>query len=271
MSLVISITMPQAIIMASDTKIITTSQECKEVNGILIPKGNKKIEASQHDKTFEIPKIGAISFWGEATNTHIEISNFIRDKVSNEDDINSIADKFFIYLTDEIRPDEEIGFHLGGFDRRGNRRLYHIFYSVQIGQEEKGVDFYKNIEDDGSRFIIVFNGKNRYTAEAMLLYKDLERHGYLISPSKHRIEENIELAVALINHTARIIHDYEGIQSVGGDVNVFVISLNNEIQKHKKPCSGELESYLRHSGDSIPNGSGIIGQFRTPTSTSAES
>jgi hypothetical protein len=199
------------------------------------------------------------------------LSNFIRDKVSNEDDINSIADKFFSYLTDEIKPDEEIGFHLGGFDRQGNRMLYHIFYSVQIGQEEKGVDFYKNIEDDGSRFIVLFNGKNRYTAEAMLLYKDLERHGYLISPSKHTIEENIELAVALINHTARIIYEYEGIQSVGGKVNVFVISSNNEIKKHKRLCSGELEGSPRSSGDSIFSGSGLIGPFRPPTSTSAES
>ena len=240
--------------MVSDTKIITTRQSVDEN---FTPIGNKEIEESEQNKTFEIAKIGAISFWGEATNTNLQIRNFIESKVAKDDDINSVAEKFFIYLQDEIQPDAEVGFHLAGYDKQGIRRLYHIFYGTQIGEEGRGIDFYKNAEDDGNKFVILFNGKNRYTSEAMMLFKELEKGGYLLFPSKRTVEETVDLAVALINHTARIIYEYEGLQSVGGHLNIFVVNLKNEIRNEQRICTGDPQS-------------GIMGRFRV-TSTSGES
>ncbi len=257
MSLLISITHPEAIIMASDTKIITMVQEHKVIKGVLVPQGKKKPESSQQQKTFAIHGIGALSFWGEATNTPAQIIRFLRYLIIGSDDINSVADKLFIYLKDEIKPDAEIGFHLGGYDKDKARRLYHIFYGIQIGEEHKGMAYYKNLEDDGAKPLILFNGKNRYTAEIMMLFKELEKHRYLTLPSSHSIDENMKFAHALINHTARIIRDYEEIQSVGGSVNIFVIYPDNKIETAKKFCGGELESYLKGSGDSIHTGSGV--------------
>ena len=59
-----------------------------------------------------------------------------------------------------MKPSNEIGFHLGGFDKSGLAKLYHIFYSIQLGREENGIGYYKNIEDEGNKYVVLFNGRN---------------------------------------------------------------------------------------------------------------
>ncbi len=259
MSLIVSITHPEAIIMASDTKIITriTSEEYNQSNNIkMVSRGT---ESSEQRKTFEISNIGCLSFWGETTRTLTEINQFKEKFIKADDDIVSFSQKFYDFLKIDIKPDTDIGFHLGGYDRTGIRKLYHIFYGVQEGEEDKGIGFYKNEEDTGviNKYKILYNGKPQYTHEAIILLKELESRGYLVSPAEHTIEDNKNLAVSLINHTARIISRYDSIQSVGGHINVFIIYPGNRIIKECYPCTGEKEGFSKGSGDSINSGIGI--------------
>ena len=158
MSLVISITHPKAIIMASDTKIITTYKRYNPADDTFT--GEEENKQSEQVKTFLIPQVGCLSFWGEATNTGKELECFLKNNINDNDDIVSVSDKLFDYLKNQMKPSNEIGFHLGGFDKSGLAKLYHIFYSIQLGREENGIGYYKNIEDEGNKYVVLFNGRN---------------------------------------------------------------------------------------------------------------
>ena len=114
-----------------------------------------------------------------------------------------------------------------------------------------------NTEDNGEddKFKILYNGKYEYTAEAIVLLKELGERGYLVSPSHHDIKENVGLAVALINHTVRIIpkdeEKKEDKKSVGGNINVHVIYPGNKVKKSVFPATEPNEIVSPGSGDSI--------------------
>ena len=85
----------------------------------------------------------------------------------------------------------------------------------------------------------------------MMLLRELQTRGYFISPAKHSIENNESLAIALINHTARIIERYEKLQLVGGQINTFIINPDNRVITKSYPCVGEAQRYPQGSGDNV--------------------
>ena len=265
MSLIISITHPEAIIMASDTRIITTYTTCQDDGEELVPTDNVDKQISDRRKTSKVRDIGCLSFWGEATRTPGYIEQFIGGIIKPDDDVVSASEKLYQYLRNDIRPDDHLGFHLGGYDRTGLRKLYHIFYSIQIGEEHKGRDFYKNEEDSGTgdKYKIVYNGEPKYAHQGMALMKELESKGYLVSPANHTLESCKGLAVSLINHTAKMVKEEAESQTVGGNIKLLTVFPGNKIREETHPCAGEQNTFTEGSGDSIDTG-GRTGQKQHP-------
>ena len=59
MSLIVSITHREGIIMASDTRIVTLVT-CQSIRGKPVETGQVSVEPSEQSKTFEIPDVGWI-------------------------------------------------------------------------------------------------------------------------------------------------------------------------------------------------------------------
>ena len=240
MSLVITISHPQGIVMATDSRFIRYLTRVDPIT--LEPIGGKEEQPYEGQKIFDIRGRGCISFWGEATNTVNQLSTFV-SKLKQSDYINRIAEKFFDYLKNEIKAHEmgtEVGFHIGGFAPDGTRRVYHAFYGFQIGEENRGKQYYLNREDDGSkpdRILALYNGQPRITDMlvqfSLLLYDEINNSHKLLA----NLDDCVRLAKFVIRFTSKVKDANEKTPSVGDDIQLRVLkcdkNANTVIQGEK--------------------------------------
>jgi hypothetical protein len=130
MTVVVSIVRPNSAIMANDSAVSLTF--------------SNHTEYETGPKAWFKDGVGGVTTWGARDGNNY--SRFLReldlDEVSA--DVETLAGHVHRYLTDDYRPSDaalgDVGFHIGGFTRSGEARLYHSFWNPRIADQKGSVD-----------------------------------------------------------------------------------------------------------------------------------
>jgi hypothetical protein len=137
MSFIITVYVPEAIVMASDSRQSITIQR-------QAPDGTKlqPVETVSSDfvyKTFWLPKQGVgISTFGEFVLGKVTIESHIKrfqeEKLGDEDDIFSVAQKLSEFFRGKF-PEANTAFHVAGFKKEARVSVPYVYY-CQVSRNE---------------------------------------------------------------------------------------------------------------------------------------
>jgi hypothetical protein len=118
-------------------------------------------------KSYFYPGVGCVTTWG--ARDHNRIGPFLDECHIAPDthDVASLADLVQRYLTEQYRPDEldldDVGYHVAGFDRDHQPRLWHIFYGFDRprpeAQKARKYERYEHTPPAGAAYFL-YNGRN---------------------------------------------------------------------------------------------------------------
>ncbi len=124
-------------------------------------------------KHYYVKGVGCVTTWGELTGN--QVARFLdRQALSQETHtIDDLASLVYQYLTQEYRPDEaglgEVGYHVAGFDRQEQARLYHVFWAFDRPRRpDQESPEYKMCDHSPEPMII--EDENQVTVSHSLLY-----------------------------------------------------------------------------------------------------
>lgn len=121
MSFTVTVYVPEAIVMASDSRQTLTLRG--------------KVETVNSDfayKTFLLPRqqVGVITF-GQAAlggvSVQSQVERFAEEMVEEGDDVEAVAHKLVSYLH-ERHPQADTGFYVAGYKREGRASVPHVYY-----------------------------------------------------------------------------------------------------------------------------------------------
>lgn len=231
MTLIVSITHPKGIVMASDSYFITTSRSETGTGEY----AGEEILITTVEKIYEIPGIGCLSFWGNwpVRNPKPRLQNLIQTLHKQTRDVEDASFKLLRYLENEICPNDRLGFHLGGFSSDRLRKLYHVFYGTQWNEPGKDPDYHRNEEDVGAeqqRYRILYNGEPRVTADVIRFLRLFQEELRVpVFPGRYDIDKAVEFAVFLIRYTHDQMAQTCAIPTVGGRINIAIINHDNSV------------------------------------------
>lgn len=153
MTIVFSYASQFAIVMSADSAITNEFED--------------HVEFETANKSYPIPGIGCITTWGERVGN--QIGQFLRNNPfdPNRDDVTHLASRVYDYLRNEYRPQElglgDLGFHIAGFDRSGEPRLFHAFWGFDRPRPENQLsqkyELYDHSPERG-KVDFLYNGRN---------------------------------------------------------------------------------------------------------------
>jgi hypothetical protein len=152
MTVIISSSSSKLIVMASDSVITETIND-----------GSSRAYVEGR-KFYPYDGVGCVTTWGRNTGNRIGIfldRQRISPQTHSVEDLRALV---FDYLRREFQPgedegSEDVGYHVGGYDRSGKPRLFHIFWGKNrppVGEDE--IPNYHNY--DHSEWLFVYNGRN---------------------------------------------------------------------------------------------------------------
>lgn len=153
MTIVFSGVLPKLIVMTVDSAVVLGFE------------GSREYETGR--KSYFVPGVGNVTTWGARDCNRI--GDFLdKQKISSgTHSVEELADLVEQYLIKEYRPHElnldDVGYHVAGFDRQREPRLYHIFWGFdrpkpagQIHQEYRRHDH----SPSPSEIPYLYNGRN---------------------------------------------------------------------------------------------------------------
>jgi hypothetical protein len=252
MSLIITVNLEEAIVMASDSRLSTISHNVDMYSG-LYNAGN--FTSDHHAKTrvlFDrvgISSYGQAIYGGKGLDFHFScIESEIKD-YSGDMDVANIAYHIAEYFQ-KYDPDLSGGFHVGGYDTENGIwvpkvfRILHVapyIYQMNLGPRP---DTYK--------LGVMWNGETEVVSK--LYGTESEKHAllsnddftYSIPWRMMGIQDGIDFCMHLINTTSSYLRFSGRQQSVGGNVSVLVIKPNQLIWKgqHQYMVAGQQMKLL---------------------------
>ena len=230
MTIVFSIIMRQLIVMAADS-------------AVTLDFGNTR-EYREGRKSYFYPGVGCVTTWGARDGNRIG-EYFEGLHISPErHTVENLASSVHDYLTQEYRPDQigldDVGYHVAGFDRQGNSRLFHVFYGFDRprpeNQTEREYKLYDHTPPPES-IQFLYNGRNDL---AHVVVQAMFRQLANGSDSRFHLDDPVSL-VCFADFVSRF--GAELTPEVGPPFLTYVISPRNESARlrndHLSPISHE--------------------------------
>jgi hypothetical protein len=152
MTILVSSVSKDVIVMLSDS--VFTVTHCQE-------EGDSFNEYETGSKYYRFPGVGCITTWGD--HTYNRLGQYLQKQniSAKSHSIKELAELTHKYLREEYSKakDDELGFHIGGFDKGGKPCLYHAFWGFDRPkppqQTDPTVHFYNH-----SDWVFLYNGRN---------------------------------------------------------------------------------------------------------------
>ncbi len=118
-------------------------------------------------KAYFFPGVGCVTTWGARDNNNI--GNYLERKSisSKKYTIEDLSNIVYEYLINEYRPQklgfDDVGFHVGGFDKHSRARLFHIFWGFDRPKPPDQIEQKYAIHDHSpqkEKIQFLFNGRN---------------------------------------------------------------------------------------------------------------
>lgn len=247
MSFICSVYIPEAIVMASDSRqsvtIKTKNKEGHESEPI------HTTSSDSVNKTFLLEEQGVgISFAGDTLlggiSTESHIKRFLEEKVVKTDDVVTIADKILGYFKTNF-PQANTNIHVCGFKKEGRTSIPYVF-GLHVARNEKER---KNIKQNTKEvdYGVMWSGEGDIVAR--LLNTPLQ---ISIGPGSHETippvpvmypamtsQDAVDFAVYLTRATAETMRFQARPKTVGGPIDVLLLTPEETKWIQKKDIHGQ--------------------------------
>jgi len=232
-SFIITVYVPGAIVMASDSRQFITVEGVKP-DGTPLP----KLETVGSDfvyKTFLLKKqpVG-ISTFGESilgkVSVESHINKFHEEELEDTDDIFTVSKKPLPYFRG-ISPKADTGFHIAGFRKEGKTSVPYVFY-CHVGRNEI-VRSNSNPKSHEVIFGATWSGQIDVISSVVLPAFD-NKGVQLPKPpiiwDAMTIQDAIQFAIYAVRITIDTMRYQARPKNVGGAIDVLLLTLDNEPQ-----------------------------------------
>ncbi len=122
-------------------------------------------EYATGQKSYRYPGIGCVTTWGGRDGNQIGPFLQNRSLSPSSHSIIELADLVEEYLTQEFCPRDcelgDVGYHVGGFDRAGRPRLFHVFWGCDRPNPSGAPPKYAKCDHSPKNGIsLLYNGRN---------------------------------------------------------------------------------------------------------------
>jgi len=247
MSFIITVYVPEAIVMASDSRQSITVER-QTPDGAKLP----PVETVSSDfvyKTFLLPKQAVgISTFGESILGKVTIESHIKrfqeEKLGDKDDISNIAQKLLEFFRQRFSK-ADTAFHIAGFKKQSGTSVPYV-YHCQVSRNEmrrlntkRGTDEVAHGASWGGQVDVIAgilsptqlinaNGKPQQVAKAPVLWDAMP------------VQDTIDFAIYAVRTTIDTIRFQARPKNVGGPVDVLLLTPENTSWIQRKQYKGEM-------------------------------
>ena len=244
MSFICSVYVPEAIVMASDSRqsVGITKKNEKGREGAPIPIAS----SDAVNKTFllEDQSVG-ISFAGETmlgrVTTESHIKRFLEEKVVKSDDVATIADKILSYFKKSF-PKANTTIHVCGFKKEGRTSVPYVF-TIHVGRNEKER---KNAKPKkGLIYGVVWSGAADVVARLLTAPLPRKDKPGVVIPKVPVLyggmtpQDAVDFAIYLIRTTIQTMRFQARPKTVGGPIDVLLLTPEGGRWIQRKKIHGE--------------------------------
>ena len=246
MSFVITVYVPEAIVMASDSRQSITIQK-------QTPDGTKlqAVETVSSDfvyKVFLLTKQGVgIGTFGESILDKVTIESHIKrfqeEKVGDRDDIFNVAQKLLEFFRKKL-PAADTAFHIAGFKKESGMSVPHVYHCQVSRSEMKRVNTKAGTDEvvygaswGGQGDVIAGiltpsqlktpDGKMRQVTKAPVVWEAMP------------IQDAVDFAIYAVRTTIDTIRFQARPKNVGGPIDVLLLTPENTSWIQRKEYRGE--------------------------------
>lgn len=222
MSFVITVYVPTAIVMASDSRQSVTI-EGKTPDGMPLP----KMETVSSDfvyKTFLLARqrVG-INCWGQdllgGITTESHIKRFAEEVLDDEDDVTTIPRKLIDFLRTDF-PQADSAFHVAGFRRTGKKSIPCVFF-CHVGKDKIQR---QNVAPDSEKVVYGATWGGQPDIIASLVQPTQAQPKPPILWDAMTVQDAIDFAIYAVRTTIDTMRFQARPKNVGGPVDVLLIS-----------------------------------------------
>ena len=237
MTLVVTTYVPEGIVMASDSRqSITISNKDNDGKDLNI----EIINSDSVTKIFLLEKQSmGISTFGQDFHTGIPMASYIRqfseEIVNDTDDVETVARELVNFIIKDFGK-INCGFHVCGYKKEEKMISPYVFHCY-IGD---GKVIRTNIDDNGSIIYGTIWGGQTDVLESLLIpiygsNKEILRNAFPIKWRAMALQEAIDFSIFAINTTINIMKFQARFKSVGGAIDILIITPHEGkfIQKKK--------------------------------------
>lgn len=224
-SLITTIFIPEGIVMASD------SRATNFLNGKIIPTFT---DTATKLFLLEKHKIG-ISVCGQGIlmdfpiSSHIE--KFIEKELTADDDIITVTKKLLNYFKNISTSNEDISFHVAGYKKENKVSVPYVYYLKIKDNLIKRKNMYSDVSKN---YGIIYSGK------VDILESLLSSEVTFILWEEMTLQDAIDFSIHAIRTTIDTMRFQDRPKTVGGPIDVLLISSEEAKFIQKKEVQGEL-------------------------------
>jgi hypothetical protein len=233
MSLVVTVYVPSGIVMAADSRMsVQRSEERAEGEQRTLVQQQLVLSDSAY-KIVELRSIGVgIGVYdagiinNQPADTHVH--RFEEEMVTADDDVLTVGDKFLAYFKDNF-PSVPVGYHIAGYRTENRTSVPYVLVGHTV--REPGL---RRVNVDG-------NGNIQYgitRAGDTLVVNRLIDQSYLPLFPAMPLQDAVDYAVHLIRATIDTMRFEPRFPSVGGPIDVLVVTPEGERWVQRKELRG---------------------------------
>lgn len=249
MSFVVTVYVPEGIVMASDSRQFITV-EAKSEKG----KTTSKVETVSSDwayKTFflERAQVG-INAFGQAHLGKISVESHVRrfdeEVIDDSDDVVSVADKIVDFFSDRF-PGVDTAFHVAGFRTEGRISIPYVYY-CHVGREEARRNNVKPGTDQvvyGATWGGQIDVISRLVKPHRILGPDNKPQAVKRAPiiwDAMNLQDAVDFAIYAIRTTIDTMRFEARLKNVGGSIDVLLVTPSGARWVQRKKLRGETPS-----------------------------
>lgn len=246
MSFVITVYVPEGIVMASDSRQSITI-------GGQTPEGKElpRIETVASDftyKTFLLKQQVGISTFGDALLGKIQMESHIKrleeEKITEDDTVDIVKDKLIAYFKEKF-PQADTSFHIAGFKKEEKASVPYLYFCNIKINENKRINF-----DEKTKRVVYgcsWGGQSDIISTILKPYQILGSDNKPIAAPKFPIiydSMNLQDAIDFATYAVRTTIDTMRFQArpknVGGPIDVLLITPDKAKWIQRKELHGEM-------------------------------
>lgn len=239
MSLVVTVFIPEGVVMAGDSRLTLTYQERRKESEPPMTVEYQVVLSDNAYKIVALEKAGAsgvgIATFGSTIIDNMPVARYVRrferSEVREGDSVATIAERMLNYFQTRF-PDVSIGFHVCGYQYEAEYRVPHVYFchTTKDGKLQRW-----NADEHGELKYGLIRSGDTHVIDRLIDTKALPIF------SAMPLQDAIDYAIYLIRTTIDTLRFEPKFPSVGGPIDVLVITSTRMQFVQKKELRGEQE------------------------------